>query len=99
MISEAELSRLSALIAECAKPHCGNGPRNSLTSALHQIAPALIPELQRLTAERAELVAALREIQSYAGLLIPSKGSNDAAKRDHILETARALLSKLGESA
>lgn len=48
MISEAELGRLAALISECSKPHCGNGPRNSLTSALHQCAPALIPELQRL---------------------------------------------------
>ena len=51
MISEPELARLAALIAQCSLPHCGNGPRNSLTSALHQCAPALIPELQRLNGE------------------------------------------------
>ena len=44
-----------------------------------------------------ELVAALREIQGYAGLLVPTKDSPDAAKRDHIMETIRDLLAKLGE--
>ena len=46
--SAPELARLEALIAECRKPHCGNGPRNSLTSALHQCAPALVAAAREL---------------------------------------------------
>ena len=42
-------------------------------------------EHDRLLALNVELVKALDDVRSYAALLVPSKGSADAGKRDRIL--------------
>ncbi len=58
--------------------------------------PDLLAECAALREQNAKLRKALDECSSYAALLIPSKGSNDAAKRDHIIAIARAALADKG---